>query len=152
MALNKRERNLLIITIAAVVVGLNWLLVAPLFGKWQTFRAQLASKRKELQGMQATVAHKAEWKADYDQLGKSLQSSVTFDAPSDVLKKIKLVAVAYSFVDRELFPNEEAYKAEAEVEERAGEVIEQGRTGDVIAAPRHEYTRELLAAVPRLDV
>ncbi len=35
---------------------------------------------------------------------------------------------------------------------RAGEVIEQGRTGDVIAAPRHEYTRELLAAVPRLDV
>jgi ABC-type dipeptide/oligopeptide/nickel transport system ATPase component len=34
---------------------------------------------------------------------------------------------------------------------RAGEVIEQGRTGDVIAAPRHEYTRELLAAVPRLD-
>ena len=44
---------------------------------------------------------------------------------SDVLKKIKLVAVAYSFVDRELFPNEEAYKAEAEVEERAQEVIEE---------------------------
>lgn len=42
---------------------------------------------------------------------------------SDVLKKIKLVAVAYSFVDKELFPNEEAYKAEAEVEERAQEVV-----------------------------
>ena len=44
---------------------------------------------------------------------------------SDVLKKIKLVAVAYSFVDRALFPNEEAYKAEAEVEERAQQVIEE---------------------------
>jgi D-alanine-D-alanine ligase len=44
---------------------------------------------------------------------------------SDALKKIKLVAVAYSFVDKNLFPNEEAYKAEAEVEERAQEVLEE---------------------------
>src|SRR5215208_8189336 len=44
---------------------------------------------------------------------------------SEALKNIKLVAVAYSFVDRELFPNEEAYKAEVEVEERAREVIEE---------------------------
>jgi peptide/nickel transport system ATP-binding protein len=33
---------------------------------------------------------------------------------------------------------------------RSGEVIEQGLVRDVIAAPRHDYTRELLAAVPRL--
>ncbi|HEX2996666.1 MAG TPA: hypothetical protein VHP14_17710 [Anaerolineales bacterium] len=46
---------------------------------------------------------------------------------TDVLKKIKLVAVAYSFVDRDLFPNEEAYKAEKEVEERAQQVIEEIR-------------------------
>ncbi len=44
---------------------------------------------------------------------------------TDALKKIKLVAVAYSFVDRELFPNEEAYKAEKEVEDRAQQVIEE---------------------------
>ena len=34
---------------------------------------------------------------------------------------------------------------------RSGQVIEQGRTQEVIAAPRQDYTRELLAAVPRLE-
>ena len=44
---------------------------------------------------------------------------------TDMLKKIKLVAVAYSFVDREYFPTEQAYMAEKEVEERAQEVMEE---------------------------
>src|SRR5262245_47059092 len=39
------------------------------------------------------------------------------------LKKLKLVAVAYSYVKREMFATEDAYKAEVEVEERAQEVI-----------------------------
>jgi ABC-type dipeptide/oligopeptide/nickel transport system ATPase component len=34
---------------------------------------------------------------------------------------------------------------------RSGQVIEQGRTQEVITTPQQDYTRELLAAVPRLD-
>ena len=51
--------------------------------------------------------------------------NVEFSKDSDSLKKYKLVAVAYSHVERDMFPTEEAYKAEIEVEERAGEVIEE---------------------------
>jgi D-alanine-D-alanine ligase len=41
----------------------------------------------------------------------------------EAIKKIKLVAVAYSNIEREWFPTEEAYHAELEVENRALEVI-----------------------------
>lgn len=40
------------------------------------------------------------------------------------LKKLKLVAVAYSHVEREWFPTKESYEAEVEVEDRAAEVLE----------------------------
>jgi peptide/nickel transport system ATP-binding protein len=33
---------------------------------------------------------------------------------------------------------------------RSGVVVERGRTADVFSSPQHEYTRSLLAAVPRL--
>jgi D-alanine-D-alanine ligase len=46
---------------------------------------------------------------------------------NDALKKIKLVAVAYSYVEREFFPTEDAYIAEKEVEGRAEEVMEETR-------------------------
>lgn len=42
----------------------------------------------------------------------------------DGLKKLNLVAVAYSHVEREWFPTEDAYYAELEVEERAQEVLD----------------------------
>jgi len=41
----------------------------------------------------------------------------------EAMKKLKLVAVAYSNIERDMFPTEEAYHAEQEVEERALEVI-----------------------------
>ena len=50
---------------------------------------------------------------------------VKLNIDSEELRKLKLVAVAYSFVDREFFPTEEAYTAEKEVEDRAHKVIEE---------------------------
>ncbi len=41
----------------------------------------------------------------------------------EAIKRIKLVAVAYSKVEREWFPTEEAYLTEVEVEKRASEVV-----------------------------
>ena len=41
----------------------------------------------------------------------------------EAIKRLKLVAVAYSHIEREWFPTEEAYQAELEVEERAKEVL-----------------------------
>lgn len=43
----------------------------------------------------------------------------------EALKKIKLVAVAYSHVEREWFPNEQAFEAEVEVEKRAADVVKE---------------------------
>src|SRR5688572_15895756 len=44
---------------------------------------------------------------------------------SDELKKLKLVAVAYSFLERDFFPTEDAFIAEKEVEVRAQKVLEE---------------------------
>ncbi len=47
-----------------------------------------------------------------------------FSISQSALKKFKLVAVAYSDVEREFFPTEESYHAEVEVENRAAEVVQ----------------------------
>ena len=94
MAINKREWTLLIVTIASVVIGVNYFLGAYLVGKWQPLRGQFASKQRELKAMQETIAHTGEWKADYETLGRSLKQSNSFESASDVLKKIEEVGSA----------------------------------------------------------
>jgi len=55
---------------------------------------------------------------------KQSSQKIEIQMDKEALKKLKLVVVAYSHVEREWFPTEEAYHAEVEVEERAGEVVE----------------------------
>jgi D-alanine-D-alanine ligase len=57
--------------------------------------------------------------------GQKSPSKVELAVDKKALKKLKLVAVAYSHVEREWFPTEEAYIAEKEVEERAQEVLQE---------------------------
>jgi len=92
MAINKRERNLLIATITLVVVGVNYFLAAYLIGKWQPLGTQLATKRRELEGMQTTISHKAEWQASFNDLKHNLKQAQAFETSNDVLKKIQEVA------------------------------------------------------------
>lgn len=49
--------------------------------------------------------------------------SIDLQIDKEALKKLKLVVVAYSHVEREWFPTQEAYEAEVEVEERASQVV-----------------------------
>lgn len=51
------------------------------------------------------------------------QIELAFD--KDALKNLRLVAVAYSHVEREWFATQSAYEAEIEVEERAAQVVEE---------------------------
>jgi D-alanine-D-alanine ligase len=50
-------------------------------------------------------------------------ASSSLNVDLEALKTLKLVAVAYSFVQRELFPTQDAYIAEKEIEERAQQVL-----------------------------
>ena len=63
-------------------------------------------------------------KAVSDTKKTSKLEKIELQIDKDALKKLKLVVVAYSHVEREWFPNERAYLAEVEVEERAEEVVE----------------------------
>ncbi len=52
-------------------------------------------------------------------------AKIDLQVDKEALKKIKLVVVAYSHVEREWFPTQDAYEAEVEVEDRASQVLEQ---------------------------
>jgi peptide/nickel transport system ATP-binding protein len=58
------------------------------------------------------------------------------------------LGVAYLFITHNLGVVE--YLADEVAVMRAGRIVEQGPAADVLRSPRDEYTRALLAAVPRL--
>jgi Tfp pilus assembly protein PilO len=95
LALNKRERTLLTITITAIVLGANYLLVAPLAGKWKSFGSTLATRRRELESRTETIKREPDWRQQLDQLRHNIsEKSAQFEQTSDVLKKIDEVGGA----------------------------------------------------------
>lgn len=73
----------------------------------------------------------------------------------EMLKKLRLVTVAYSHVEREYFPTKDAYEAEVEVEERANEVVEKIKQMGINAkgSPGNQYfLTNLLVDKPSLVV
>src|SRR5271154_6453526 len=93
MKMTERERGLLVVTITAIVLVINYLLVIPLIHSWQEAGIKLKSQQRVLAGMQATIQHKEEWHKEYEELKRGLgQQSVQFQYTSDVVKKIQEVA------------------------------------------------------------
>jgi Tfp pilus assembly protein PilO len=93
MKITKRERQLLVITITAIVLGLNYFIIVPLVRNWGETSSKLSRQRRELAGMKGIVAQKPQWQKEYDELKQSLgQRSERFDHVSDVMSKINQVA------------------------------------------------------------
>jgi Tfp pilus assembly protein PilO len=93
MKITKRERGVLVITITAIVLGINYFLVVPLLRNWKETGIQLKSKQRVLAGMQTTIQNRAGWQKEYDELKKGLgQQTEDFKYTSDVAKKIQQVA------------------------------------------------------------
>jgi D-alanine-D-alanine ligase len=84
-------------------------------------KSDKASKKHEAEGqIKKSTKNGGSKHADKKQSAKQL-SQLYVDKKA--LKKLKLVAVAYSYVERDMFPTEDAYIAEVEVEDRAKQVI-----------------------------
>ena len=93
--MNKRERILLGATVVMVVLGLNYLLVTPLWRRWRAVQGELKSQRLETDGMQGQIARQPQWQKEYDTLRQSLgHGEQRFSQPSDVLKKIEEVGAS----------------------------------------------------------
>ncbi|HAI22794.1 TPA: hypothetical protein DCP77_04020 [Candidatus Collierbacteria bacterium] len=85
----------------------------------------LGIKKKERQLKEAEL-HEQEVKSEEKQesITPKAHKKPRLRVDKEALKNLGLVVVAYSHVEREMFPTEEAYYAEVEVEDRAKEVAE----------------------------
>jgi len=105
MALNKRERGLLAVTIIIVMAVVTWALFLPLIHTWQRLGSETYRQQRELAGYQATVARTPGWQADYNQLREQLGQKVEhYEQMSDVLKKIEEVGRASGVVIQQRRP------------------------------------------------
>lgn len=92
MALNRRERTLLVATVTALLVAANYLLAGPLLRSWSRLSADLHTQRLTLDGYRTNIARTPELQAEYDKLRQQVGERITqFEEISDVLKRIEEV-------------------------------------------------------------
>jgi Tfp pilus assembly protein PilO len=95
MKINKREQLLLGVTIGLVVLGLTYVLAAPLFRRWNALGALWRDKQTMHQAMVDYIAQRPQWEREYAKLRTTLgESDVRYAQTSDVLKKIEEVGAA----------------------------------------------------------
>lgn len=86
---------------------------------------------------------------------RSRRKRRTLSVDKQAVKDFTLIAVAYSHVEREWFPTEDAYQAELEVEQRSGEVLDKLRELSIPAKgyPGDQYfLTNLLVDKPNLVI
>jgi Tfp pilus assembly protein PilO len=112
MALNRREKTLVTVTVSVVVIGGHYLLATPLSKRWETLNGKLKSQAQLLDGMKSTLAREAEWKKEYDDLRAKVGAETTeqFNQTSDVLKKIQEVGATTGIIISNLRPMSEVDK------------------------------------------
>jgi len=90
MALNKRERTLLAVTVTFVVLGGSYLLLSPLAKKYGDLRLKTVAAQQNLETIKATLARAPGWQEEYNKLRQSLgEKTERFQQTSDVLKKLE---------------------------------------------------------------
>jgi len=95
MKITKRERGILVITIVAIVLVINYVIVVPLLHNWAETGTQIKAKQRVLDGMRTTIQSKIGWQKEYDELSKGLgQQTEAFQYTSDVAKKIQQIATS----------------------------------------------------------
>ena len=107
MQVSKRERQLLILTITVLVVGLNVFLFSPLLSRWQKMNLDLNAKRRESTTVQATIARAPEWRRSYEKMGRDLKQSERFESATDVIKKVDEVGGAAGILTQTKRPMKE---------------------------------------------
>lgn len=81
-------------------------------------------KKEEKEVVKAQLESEIKAEENSESVTPKAKKKVKLRVDKEALKKLGLVIVAYSHVEREMFPTQEAYDAEIEVEDRANEVAE----------------------------
>ena len=107
MALNRREKILVSVTVAVVVLGGNYLLFTPLRTRWKKLSDDIINQGKTLEAMKSTLDLAPGWQNKYEELQHKVnQTGSQFEQASDVLKKIEEVgsSTGVLFINRRQLP------------------------------------------------